>query len=245
MLQLPLDMPDDYPWLPSSVRYPLADLGELAVRLGSPVFFDRRGELVYVEDFSCGLGGWITDVSGDGASVKVDCDKPYRHPYQAKLIAGITLNKSASLGRTIGGWVTGQIGAEWMMEVEEDASYSRHVINVWDGSVLSQTALKYTDATKTWSVRNAAGGYTDVLVSGINIASGYMYIPVKFVFALDTGYYCRLLVGSRTVDLSSIALEQSADTDTPNLTIASYLYGTGSVAPIMRLAQILITANEP
>lgn len=239
------DAPDYSKYLPNSSRLSLQDLGELAARLGSPVFFDRRGELVYVEDFAYGLGGWITATSGDGASVSLDGAKPYRHPYQAKLVAGTTLSKSATLGRTIGGWVTGRVGIEWIIAIEENAAYSHYLLNVFNGTTLSQTRLQYTDSTKTWSMRNAAGAYTAVLVSSIGVTGSCMYIPVKFVFDLDTGYYCRLMVGSNIVNLDTLAFQQSDDTDVAMLEIAVYLYGTGVVAPILRLAQLLITANEP
>ena len=41
--------------------YGLTDLGELAVRLGSPVSFDRRGDVVMMETFEDGLDAWVTD----------------------------------------------------------------------------------------------------------------------------------------------------------------------------------------
>jgi ketosteroid isomerase-like protein len=82
------DMPDDYQWLTGSARFPLADLGELAVRLGSIDTFDRRGEVLWASDIRYGLADWQTKTGGAGSSVALTATGTYNSPYALRLTAG-------------------------------------------------------------------------------------------------------------------------------------------------------------
>jgi len=53
-------LPDYSVAAPSSTIFPVLDTGELAARLGAPSVFDRRGNLLFQDDFSNGLGLWET-----------------------------------------------------------------------------------------------------------------------------------------------------------------------------------------
>ncbi|GAG01299.1 unnamed protein product, partial [marine sediment metagenome] len=65
------DMPDDYKWLPGSTRFPLSDIGELAVRLGSLCSYDRRGEVIFIDDFGHGVNGYVLSHVGTGGKILV------------------------------------------------------------------------------------------------------------------------------------------------------------------------------
>ena len=43
---------------PVSTVHSIQDLGELAVRLGSIVTFDRRGNVLWLDGFDSGIGAW-------------------------------------------------------------------------------------------------------------------------------------------------------------------------------------------
>jgi hypothetical protein len=47
----------------------VADLAELAARLGSTNVFDRRGNVLLMDSFESGLGGWIAVPSGGAAAI--------------------------------------------------------------------------------------------------------------------------------------------------------------------------------
>ena len=68
--------------------YQVTDLGELAVRLGSPISHDRRGDVIWWDDFECTLNKWQTVANGAGSSVALSDARARNGRYSALLISG-------------------------------------------------------------------------------------------------------------------------------------------------------------
>lgn len=62
---MPRGMPDWGEYSPQEVVSKLLDNAELAARLGSPVLFDRRGTVIFMDDFNCGVNHWDTVTKGN------------------------------------------------------------------------------------------------------------------------------------------------------------------------------------
>ena len=50
-------------YAPKETIVTIEDLGELAVRLGSPVNYDRKGDVVWVDGFEDGIDKWDIDLT--------------------------------------------------------------------------------------------------------------------------------------------------------------------------------------
>ena len=50
------------------------DVNELAVRLGSPVNLDRRGNIVFIDDVEHALRKWEVSTTGDRGSCNVNAN---------------------------------------------------------------------------------------------------------------------------------------------------------------------------
>jgi hypothetical protein len=60
---------EDWGGYPTSAQsYPLKDLAEAVVRLGSPVIYDRAGAVALMESFEFGLGRWNVALAGVGVA---------------------------------------------------------------------------------------------------------------------------------------------------------------------------------
>ncbi len=57
--------------------YALQDMAELAVRLGSPMSYDRYGSVLLLEDFERGLNAWSKTILGVGGSISLTSDRVY------------------------------------------------------------------------------------------------------------------------------------------------------------------------
>ncbi|GAI74233.1 unnamed protein product, partial [marine sediment metagenome] len=66
--------------------YSFDDLSELAVRLGSIDFFDRRGDVILLDSFEYGLGKWDLGGGSVGSIPILSTDKVRSGGYSAKLV---------------------------------------------------------------------------------------------------------------------------------------------------------------
>ncbi|GAI56753.1 unnamed protein product, partial [marine sediment metagenome] len=55
--------------------YRLADMGELAVRLGSIVTHDRRGDVIWMDNFDSGIAKWYQFASDDDGLVEWSAER--------------------------------------------------------------------------------------------------------------------------------------------------------------------------
>ena len=90
----------------------LADLGELAVRLGSIITFDRRGDIVWFDDFEGDVFKWERDPSGVDAAIIVSPEAARNGAFSAKLTTGNLADDHATILHHLPYPVTSRVGFE-------------------------------------------------------------------------------------------------------------------------------------
>lgn len=239
------DMPDDYPWLPGSGRFPIGDLGEHAARLNSMVTYDRRGELVWMDSFSHGLSTWIQSSSGLGAAISLNTSYAFRWPYTAHLIAGTTLTKYAKLEKYFGSQIISVGGLEVCFGLDENFDYVEFRFSIEKGE---------NAPTATIRIYLVANQITAIISEGVEINIGTYpfslvttppyYNLLKLVADFDNSTYVRLLINDQQFDLSAYSLYDPGAGGLP-ISVQLNLKGTASVNASMYLAHVILTANEP
>lgn len=69
----------------------MPDLGELAARLGSPVVFQRTGNVFFMDSFDEGLADWWQSLGASGGKIELRGDAAYRGPAAARLYSGASI----------------------------------------------------------------------------------------------------------------------------------------------------------
>ncbi len=204
------DLPDNYPWLPGSERFPVGDLGEIAVRLGSPVRFDRRGEVLWYDQFDYGLAPWSSSVVGDGASVKISAANTFMSPYAALLTAGSTALRKALLKKNLQHAALGKWGVELAVTFLSDWDYFEVALAIYTGDTLYAPGFRISLTDGELQYRNDAFGY-DKVVDVVNLRpSPPQYHHVKLVFDLSKAKYNYIMLGPNEYDLSDLTFDASA-----------------------------------
>ncbi len=239
------DLPDNYPWMPGSERYPMGDLGEHAVRLGSPVRFDRRGEVLWYDQFEYGLAPYRTVASGTGASVKISIDNTFMSAGAALLTAGSDGLKAAELQKSIQPTVLGQWGFELAIAFLSDWDYLDIIFSIRDGTTLSlpQIRLSLTDAELQY--RDSSLAYQKIATIGSMTTTPPVYRLLKFVFDVLTGEYVYLRFGPDDHDLSGKAFKQSASVTAAQFYCLIRLGGRAGQNDTAQVGHVIFTANEP
>jgi len=238
------DSPDYQKYLPNSNRFSLQDMGELAARLGSVNVFDRRGETVFYETFDHGLSGWITNISGVGSSVSISASHIHRHPYTAKLVCGTTGNKFALIQKRVGGINTKRVGLEvcWCLNLGDNLIICGLDVN--DGVTNFSGAVDFNGVTNIWRVQDENGVMQPVFTKPMEVGNSFIFIPVKIVMDVETGYYVRLLISDDNVDISNLKIKSQAVATAINYSALIENLGDGSTLTELYVAHIIITANE-
>ena len=244
MSPLPLDMPDDYPWLPSSARYPLADLGEHAVRLGSPVTFDRRGEVVWFDVGDKGLAPYIITGSGAGNKVKVDVLYPLHGSYNVMLQAGSDADCTSEIVKLVSNLAMRRSGFEVagfvMVGVEAFEIYSAR----FDGSrgVLGRVRLNNVDKTLDYYGSDDAWHAIDIIGE---FEDNYgVYHHLKLVTNFDSENYMRVLFDEKSYDLSTHELKTETSSQIACYRFYVRVVGRAGYNDTAYVGHVIVTGNE-
>jgi len=239
------DTPDFYEYLPGSDRYSLSDMGELAVRLGSLSTYDRRGEVVWTEDWGHGYGMYAFYLDGDGAAVHYDARYVDITDYTLRLIAGKTLTHTAQLYKYFRGWLGDKLGIETALFIQYPPNYIYLRFSRFRDSIQTIGELRIKPATGELAIRNDTGGYTVIDTIGNVVLTYKIFNYMKLCCNFSTNKYMRLLFNQKSYNLSSYNLYQVAAGS--DIYYFLYIEVDGAIAYNceVNISHFILTANEP
>jgi len=239
------DLPDDYPFLPGSVRFPLADLGELAARLGSPMLYDRRGEVIWSDTFRGGLAPWDTAAVGTGASVDIVADKTDLSPFAARLTGGSTGSGSIAIARYFDLLTLSKTGFELsiLAPTAYDVFYMRIVRH--DGSLKHIAEIKGTFVGGTLAYLDENGVYQTFGTPGLWATTANNYDNLKLVADFEKDEWVRVLFGGVEYDLSGIQLETGIVSLNDVYEASFQLSPRSGQNDYVQIGRAIVTDNEP
>lgn len=240
-------MPHGYPdWggaAPVVTVYSLQDLAELAARLGSIDTFDRRGNVVWFDDFESGIENWRR--SGPGA-YSIDWDSKYAKTGGFSCRITTDTGFPATISKYFGFPVLSAMGFEFSFSYTQNWQYLYLVIYLADGTNLSIAAVRYNAVTKMWQYMATDGSYQDIPGSSYTLSPMVEeFDTMKLVADFITGKYSRLLVNSQVFDLSALSLRKYAAALTPSMSISITMEALPTGPAIGNIDDVIVTQNEP
>jgi len=218
---------------------------ELAVRLGSPVAYDRRGQVFLAEDFETGWDRWTPHIQGSKAAIALDPTTSATGGYSVKCTAGTTLGKYSYLLFRRGVLPVGRVGIEFSFAVP--GTVERVYI-----SVLLDNGVHYYEAKFWWvqvgndlQINDADVGMTSVGTAKLADAHKRRFNTLKGVVDLTTEKYVRLLFNQQEIDISDHAIYPFDPGARPRITVEAGMYGTGGTDEIAYIDDIILTFAEP
>lgn len=239
--------PDWSKYQVDSKVYPTLDFAEIPPRLGSPVTFDRRGNVYYLDSFEHGLRGWAKVEIDSGDAVDISPADYRTGGYSVKLVNGQATISQAGLRMKLPLLAAGKVG--FSVAWRSPPGVPRFWIRMfwysetvgWEAMVECEKAggkVKLAQLDPIWTE----------LATGITFYPSVVSTPwhvMKLVADFDTGYYTRLLLDRDEWDISSYPLLAVAVLAKNTLAIDFTAAGDNTTTYYTYVDDVIITQDEP
>lgn len=223
----------------------LDDMAELAARLGSPVVYDRAGQVVWFTDFEHGLQGSVITVDHENSEGIVSASRSFRGAYSLKMHPRAAASSRVSWIRLLHHLPAGDVGAEIAISLDTDPLTFELNLSDYAGDDQTQAVLKYLPATGNWEVGDNVLGWVGVL-SGFSLyPSGGAWYPVKLIADFVSKKYVKVLIGEHVIDLSDYFLVVDPEVSPRQLTVGMTVRGNAATHAPVWIDGIIVTQNEP
>lgn len=242
---MPHGTPDFWGSAPKDITYGLADMGELAVRLGSYVNYDRRGEVIWANGFDQGGRDYQFTGTGVGNDVYLTCDQALNGGLALVLKTGNAAGNISEVDKYLRYPELGGIGVEATFAPDSLTQCFYIWITLYDGAIKNDYIFLYDHVAGKVHIWDKTAGNTIVGTCGILRDVYQNYHQMKVVFNSLTGYYKRFMVDKHNFDISAYQGLVAASAVVRNMYISWYATGIGGGSSEVRLDNIIVTQNEP
>ncbi len=223
--------------------FSVTDLGELAARLGSIDTFDRRGDVVWLDDFEDGVLMWEAVLAGVGAAVASDVTRSRSGGKSCKLTTGSTGIYTVEIKHCEPILELSRIGLE--VHITTHASVVIYLtLDVYDGTDIVRGQIAYDATTNRLYYQNSSGAMVQ-LATGVNLyVSDYQFHAFKLVVDTAGEKYERLVVNDTEYDLSAYALRKAADATWSHVEVRLTVVGNNAGNYSVYGDDVIMTQNE-
>ena len=238
------DSVDFSKYLPYSSRFSTHDMGELAVRLGSPVTFDRRGEVIWMDVCDRGLSPYSPTGSGVGNSVRLSTRYPMHGCYVLELTAGSDAAVTSGVTKAMSNVAMLRCGLEvgfWLASLNEFLWIS---LRRYDGVLMHEAQVRLYATDEKLCYKDAAGNpVTLASVGGVDNPSA-VYHHIKLVADFELNQYVRVQYNDQEFDLGGVPIYTLAAGDISQYRIYIMLLGRVAYNDRAYLSHVIVTGNE-
>lgn len=222
----------------------VTDLGELAIRLGSVVSFDRRGDVVWIDDFEHGIGKWVANVWGVGGAVELSDAYARSGNWSMAMVAGSDGLRKASVYRMMPRPVVGGLGFCFSFGMDARLDELRVLFDLYDGAHRHEPFVVYDYVELALKVRGS-DGELQTIAEGLDIyESYYPFWSQKLVVDFEKLEYVRWVFQDVEYDLRGISYLYNVDTGNPYLRPGIQVIGQEGFNAVVYVDDVVLTENE-
>jgi len=237
--------PDFGQYAPTETIVGLSDMGELAARLKSISTFDRRGNVIFLDDFEDGIVKWGKYSAAGGGSVEWDATRARNGGFCAKLSTGGSTDDDASAFRNLPYPKLSKIGGEVSVSLGVYLKTILWMLRLDSGTSILEAKVRWTKATKTWACDASGAGWTDLAPITTLETSVVLFHTFKLVCDFPNQRYDKLVVNNTIFDLSALVIPSISPGDAPYLRPRLEITTPSNNAGVVYFDDIIITQNEP
>jgi len=222
-----------------------AGINELIAALTHAKRFDRRGQIVRLDDFTIERSFDASGGAGTGAANEYSDEYYYIGGYSLKMTAGSTSERVVYIIYNEAlSWVT-RVGFECRLFVKEHVESFVLLMSVYDNTNHHLAGVRYVVADQVWQYYNKLASWTTFL-EGVNYTLPFgLFRPFKFVIDPNTDHYIRFLYQGGEVDMSDYECAAIPGAQPPLVKCYVYIYSDAGQNGVAYLDAVVITQNEP
>lgn len=234
---------------PKATTYGLDDLGEHAVRLGSPHLFDRRGDCISQTDFREGIGVWEILSPGAFGSVGLVTEHGRQGAYSVRLTCGRNLGDEATMELVVPFPVLSLCGLEYSFGRAVDSQYWEAELNwrdgTWDAVAcirynIMMGELQYENPINTF---NSIGPGVDTRI-GVRCQNTIKMVCNLSYIATRPQEFVRVILNNQYRNLTGIPVVRTLSGLPPQLRCIIRHGGILAANPIGYVDNVIVTQNE-
>jgi len=230
---------------PTITVFTLDDMAELAARLGSIDYYDRRGNVFFLDGFEHTLNKWYNCGLGVGNAAALDNTYAKDGEYSCKITAGQGNDNYGCIGHQGGGIVPSKIGFELAFTVNEAIKQYQFKWAISDGTHSHFAGIAYYPPTDLLKYYNEGGVYTTFATDLELKADPRSFHTIKFVADLTTDYYDYCLLDHVNYDLSALQNQNVEIALAPAHSMSIISTNSGDLNQSFYVDNTILTQNEP
>ena len=242
---MPRDLPDWNALSSQATVFEVTDVGELAARLGSPVTFDRRGDVLWLDTFDAGLEKWLATEQNSDDTVQLSSLHARSGRYCVNLSVGVGALAQAFIRHRLPIIVLSNVGLEVAFETSPSFGEFEVRLAVWDGSFLTIYNILIDNVNDTLSYWDSSGSWV-VFASGVTTPNlSTLFNHAKVVVNTNTRQYVRFLLNNSEYSLEEIDANVSVSGAVGRVEPRLLHRGQSGLSGDVWVDDPIVTQNEP
>ena len=222
------------------------DNAELAARLGSPNLFDRRGSIVFMDDFEATPFNWAVYSSGGaGGAAVLSNTKSFTGSQSVKMTTPNSSAEFVRIHKNLQRPIDGRMGLEFTFQPNSEIDYYRITMMLYETTIYYASSMQIDVANEKLQYTDSAGAWQDA-ATGVKLRTeSTIWYTWKYVIDLSTHNYVRSMLGKNETDLSTYSLASAGYAGNPYLYASFLVYNGRNANDIIYIDNCIITQEEP
>jgi len=229
---------------PKQTVYGLDDVGEAVVRLGSPVVWDRRGDVIEMVTFDRGLEG-LQVVPGLGATYDLYSGNARHGALSLRTTTAAIAGSQVHWYEYVPVSIVGAFGVEISFAMDTQSTYMYVDLLALSSDISVEGGIRVNFSTADIAYLSSTGVWTDFTNVGGVVASMHHWHTIKLVIDVITSRYVRLILDDLTWDLTAYNLRVVPGTQLGYVRVDVRTLGSGAAVEHNWYDGLIITQNEP
>lgn len=242
---MPHGAPDWAEMAPRTTIYGGIDLAELAVRLGSIVSFDRRGDVVYLDDFQSGIEGYTYDLYGTDAAKEWSTETKKTGGLCLKLTGGKDAECRVDFMRGLHPSALKKIGFEFSWTFFINIDRMSIILKRRTGTESIEYSVRYDQVNEKLEYRGSDDEWHDIATGRLCTVRLDAFNTWKLVADFEEEEFVRFILNETEYDLSGIAPFREPDASVPHTLIQGILKSRETFNDVAYIHDVILTQNEP